>query len=297
VARPALTAGAFVGPGAACYGPPVHRLLYLAYGREDIRTQALYAAMTALAHRGELALSVHVLTDDPGAFAPLAGRVALHAATPADVADWMGPERFALRAKPAALRDFVRRFGSDAVLLADADTFFVADVGRAFERIAPGAAVLWEREYPVRTSDTALMHRFRRHLRRARFRAAPIDLAVDMWNSGAVGLHPAQFALVDEWLAFVDEVYPATRRWILEQFAISWVLQKAGVALSPCEDLLHHYWFEKPAHLAAVRAALEHACAVPLDDALAAIRSRPIDLPRTRTYGKKANFFQRTFGW
>lgn len=275
----------------------MHRLLYLAYGREDIRTQALYAAMTALAHRGELPLAVHVLTDEPAAFAPVAGRVELHGATAAEVAGWIGPEGFALRAKPAVLGEFVRRFPSEPVLLADADTFFVAGVGRAFERIAPGAAVLWEREYPVSTSDTALMHRFRRHLRRARFRGAPVDLAVDMWNSGAVGLHPAQFALAGEWLAFVDEVYPATRRWILEQFAISWVLQKAGVAVSPCDDVLHHYWFEKPAHLAAVRAALERARALPLDHALAVIRANPIDLPRTRTYGKKANFFQRTFGW
>ncbi len=275
----------------------MNRLLYVAYGREDIRTQALYAAMTALAHAGALPLSVHVLTDEPAAFQTLAARVELHVASAADVAAWVGPERFALRAKPAALRAFLRRFGSDPVLLADADTFFVADVGRAFERIGPGAAVLWEREYPVQTSDTAVMHRFRRHLRRARFRGVPVDLGVDMWNSGAVGLHPAQFSLADEWLAFVDEVYPATRRWILEQFGISWVLQKAGVELSACDDVLHHYWFEKPAHFAAVRAALERARGVPLDDVLARIRATPIDLPRARTYGKKANFFQRTFGW
>lgn len=275
----------------------MHRLLYVAYGREDLRTQALYAAMTALAHARELPLAIHVVTDAPEAFAPVGERIELRAASPADVASWVGPERFPLRVKPAVLRELARRFPADPVLLADADTFFVGDVARVFERIRPGAAVLWEREYSVATSDMALMHRFRRRLRRARFRGAAVDVAVDMWNSGAVGLHPAQFALVDDWLAFVDEVYPPTRRWILEQFAISWVLQRSGVAISPCEDVLVHYWFDKPGHSTAVRAALERTLALPLPDALAAIRATPIDLPRTRTYGEKANFFQRVFGW
>lgn len=273
------------------------RLLYIAYGREDIRDQALYGAMTALAHAGGLPLAVHVFTDAPDAFALLAGRLEVHPATEADIAAWKGPGGFPLRAKPAVLAAFVRRFPSDPVLLADADTFFVGDVARVAERLRPGAAVLWEREYAIAASESALMHRFRRRLRGARFRGAPVDLAVDMWNSGAVGLHPAQFALVDDWLAFVDALYPATRRWILEQFAASWVLQKAGVALSPCDDVLVHYWFDKAGHGAAVRAALDRARALPLDDALAAIRASPIDLPRTRSYGRKANFFQRVFGW
>ncbi len=275
----------------------MHRLLYVAYGRDDVRTQALYAAMTALAHAGDLPLAVHVVTDAPEAFAPLGGRVELVPATAADVARWLGPDRFNLRVKPAVVRELVRRYPSDPLLLADADTFFVGAVGRAFERVRPGAAVLWEREYPVATSELAVMYRFRRKLRRARVRGAPIELAVDMWNSGAVGLHPAQFALVDDWLAFVDEVYPPTRRWILEQFAISWVLQRAGVAISPCDDVLVHYWFDKPGHAAAVSAALERSRGMPLDEALAQLRARAIDLPRAHAYGEKANFFQRVFGW
>jgi len=275
----------------------MHRLLYVAYGRHDVRTQALYAAMSALAHAGDLPLAIHVVTDAPEAFAPLGRRVELVPASASDVARWLGPERFSLRVKPAVFREVARRYPSDPLLLADADTFFVAPVARAFERIRPGAAVLWEREYAVATSEMAVMYRFRRKLRRARFRGAPIDLGVDMWNSGAVGLDPAQFALAEDWLAFVDQVYPPTRRWILEQFAISWVLQRGGVALSACEDVLVHYWFDKPGHSAAVTAALERARGAPLDEALAAIRAGPIELPRARSYGKKANFFQRVFGW
>ena len=75
------------------------------------------------------------------------------------------------------------------------------------------------------------------------------------------------------------------------------MLQRASVAISPCEDVLVHYWFDKPGHSAAVSAALERARAVPLEIALGAIRAHPIDLPRVRGYGEKANFFQRVFGW
>jgi hypothetical protein len=275
----------------------MHRLFYIAYGRDDVRTQALYSAMTALAHAGDLPLSVHVVTDAPEAFAPLAGRVEVHPATAADIAGWIGPERFHFRAKAAVFGELARRFPSDPLLYLDADSFFVGEVARAFARLGPGAALLWEREYPVATSDTGLMYRFRRKVRRARFRGAPIDLRVDMWNAGAVGLHPAQFPLLADWLAFVDEVYPVTRRWVLEQFAISWTLQRAGVAVSACDDVVVHYWFDKANHSAAVEAALARARALPLEAALAAIRAHPIELPRARSYGTKANFFQRVFGW
>ncbi len=273
------------------------RLLYVAHTSPAIREQALYSALSALAHAEGAPPAIHVYTDAPEAFAPLEGRAEVRAMGVETFRSWALPAGYNHRAKPAAIRDLARRHPGDRVLFADADTFFTGPVQALFSRIEPGVALMHEREYNVGTSDLAVMHRFRRHMRRATFRGAPVPTALDMWNSGAVGLHPAQFALVDDWLAFVDEVYPPTRRWILEQFAISWTLQRAGVGLSSCEDVLVHYWFDKPGHSAAVAAALARARALPLDAALADLRARPIDLPRAHVYGEKANFFQRVFGW
>jgi hypothetical protein len=144
------------------------------------------------------------------------------------------------------------------------------------------------------------MHRFRRRLRKATFRGAPVALDLDMWNSGAVGLHPALFPLVDDWLAYLDEVFPQVKRWVLEQYALVSVLAARGVAIREAGDVLVHYWFDKEAYSAAVDAALERTARASLDEALAYVRENPIARPRrapAAAYGKPANFFQRTFGW
>lgn len=274
------------------------RLLYLAHTSQAVREQALYSALSALAHRGELPLALHVFTDAPDAFARLEDRVELRVVAAEELEAWAHPAGYHHRAKPAAIRELARRYPHDPLLFADADTVFTGPVGAVFERLGPSSAVMHEREYNVATSDLAVMHRFRRHLSRATFRGAPVELHWDMWNSGAVGLHPAHFPVIDDWLAYLDEVFPQVRRWVLEQYALASLLQRRGVALAEAADVLVHYWFDKDAYAAAIRSALARTAGRPLEAALAAIRASPIARPRrTTSYGKPANFFQRVFGW
>mgnify|MGYP001468009527 CR=1 FL=1 len=275
-----------------------NRLLYVAHTSEAVREQALFSAISALAHRGDAPVAIHVYTDAPEAFARLEGRAELRRVGPDDLAAWRGRLAFNHRAKPAAMLDLAARHPGDKLLFADADTAFVGPVGALFDRIRPGAAVLHEREYHVATSDLAVMHRFRRKLRRATFHGAPVEIGWEMWNSGAVGVDPADANLLAEWLAFVDEVYPKTRKWLVEQYGISAVLQRRGAVLSEAIDVLVHYWFDKDGWVPAVRGALEETRGLPLDETLAWVRARPIDRARrTTSYGEDATFFQRLFGW
>lgn len=276
------------------------RILYLAHTAPAIREQALYSALSALAHADGAPLVIHVYTDAPEAFARLEGRVELTTFPRATFEAWALPAGYNHRAKPAAIRDLASRHPSDRILFADADTVFIGPVPALMDRIGPASAVMHEREYNVATAETAVMFRFRRHMRRATFRGAPVGLGWDMWNSGVVGLHPAHFPLVDDWLAYLDDVFPQVKRWVLEQYGLATVLQERGIAIREAIDLLVHYWFDKGAYSAAVRAALERTRAWPLDEALANVRANPIPLPRrppAAAYGKPANFFQRTFGW
>jgi hypothetical protein len=275
-----------------------NRLLYVAHTSDAVREQALFSALSALAHRGEAPLAIHVDTDAPEAFARLEGRAELRPVGPGELAAWRGPRGFNLRAKPAAMVELAARHPGDKLLFVDADTVFTRPVDVLFDRIAPGAAVLHEREYHVATSELAVMHRFRRKLRRATFHGAPIEIGWEMWNSGAVGLDPSHAPLAAEWLAFVDEVYPATRKWLTEQYGISMVLQRRGLALSEANDVLVHYWFDKEGYLAAIRPVLEATRGLPLDETLAHVRAHPIARARrAASYGKDATFFQRLFGW
>jgi hypothetical protein len=276
------------------------RLLYMAHTSPAVRRQALYSALSALAHAGGAPPAVHVYTDAPEAFSRLGDRALVTELPRETFAGWALPAGYHHRAKPAAIRHLAERHPGDRILFADADTVFAGPARALFERIEPGAAVMHQREYNVAASDLAVMHRFRRRLRKATFRGAPVALDLDMWNSGAVGLHPALFPLVDDWLAYLDEVFPQVKRWVLEQYALVSVLAARGVAIREAGDVLVHYWFDKEAYSAAVDAALERTARASLDEALAYVRENPIARPRrapAAAYGKPANFFQRTFGW
>lgn len=267
-------------------------LVYLATGREEFTAQALYSAWSALAWKGALPLAIHVYTDRPELFDGLDPAVEPVPLDRGRARDWRGPWNFLYRMKAKVVEDVARRFPDDPLLFVDADTFWIGEVGQAFARIDERSAVMHRREYHVATHDTPQMRRFRQRITRARFRGEPIDLQVWMWNSGALGLHPAHFPLVGEWIEFMDEVHPKNRKPYLEQFSIGWLLQRQVASISASSDLLFHYCDDKDRHMEAIPGALERLRRLPHEEALAWLRERPIRIegpPRRR----RLTFVQR----
>jgi hypothetical protein len=254
-------------------------LAYLASGPEEIRLQASYAALSALAWRGGCDLELHVYTDHAPGFDALAGldRVEIVEVGPERERAWRGPEDLVFRMKPCIALDLARRFPADRVGLVDADTFFVAGVEGLAARIAPGRAVMHVREYHVATHAGDQMRKFRRHVAPLRFRGRPVDLDAFMWNSGVMALHPAQFPLLAEWLAFVDAIYPQYRKAFVEQYGIGLLLQKAAEVV-PCDDVVFHYWFQKDEYVAAIREELAALLPLPAAERDARLRARRIAL-------------------
>jgi len=256
-------------------------LVTQAYGSCDVRNEALYAAWSALAFADGLPLSVHVYTDDAASFAPLEGRIAVRVLSPDEIRAWRGPHAFVHRLKAEMIREMAGRFPNEPLLYIDADAFFTGLVARVFERIGPGRSVLHEREYSVATHASSQMKKFRRHMGGLTFRGQPIDLSRNMWNAGAVGIDPAQFGVLDEWIEFIDEIYPRYPRFLIEQFGISLILQREA-AVAPADDLVFHYWFQKDEHLAAIRRELDLLRARPFAESLTHLRANRLRLPLRR---------------
>ena len=252
------------------------RIAYLATGRQDIWDQALYAAYSALAWRGDAAAEVHLYSDRPEVFAPLAGRVHVELLPPERAREWVAPWGLVFRLKPKAIEDLLSRFPEDKVLLLDSDTFFTGPVRTALDRIGERRAVMHLREYEPLTRDSLEMKIFRRRMRRARFRGAPITLEPWMWNAGAVGLDPTHAAIVQDWMAFIDETYPANPKGSVEQYGISWLLQRSDSQLAAIDDVVVHYYPDKERYLAAIREELAVLRALPIEAALDRVRSAPV---------------------
>jgi hypothetical protein len=256
-----------------------HRVVIQGYGLEECRVQALYAAWSVLAHRGATPLSVHVYTDEPEYFSPLVGAgLEVRLLTADEIRLWRGPCAFVHRLKAEMIREMVRAFPDDKLLYLDADVFAVSSMEQVFERIGPEAAVMHEREYNVATRNTDQIRRFRRHIRKHAFRGSPVDLTRDMWNAGAIGLHPSSFSVIDTWIDFIDELYPRYSRGLVEQYGISLLLQQAG-SVQPCSDVVFHYWFQKDGYAEVLRREFDVLRSRPYEDAADHLRANRITLP------------------
>jgi hypothetical protein len=249
-----------------------------AYGREDIKEQALYAVWSALAWSDGLPIEVHAYTDDATWLAPLRDRVRTRVLTPAEIRAWRGPHDFVHRLKAEMIRDQVRRFPGGKLLYVDADVAFRGALRPIFERLAPGAAVLHVKEYDIPSHPGKQMRRFRRRMKKVRVRGTPPDVGHAMWNAGVIGLDASQFPLIEAWLALIDEVYPQWPYWIHEQWAISHLLERSG-NVSAADDVVLHYWVQKDEAVAAIRTELELLRRRPLPEALEHLRAHPLVLP------------------
>lgn len=254
-------------------------LVTQAYGSCDVRTQALYAAWSALTFAERLPGCVlHVYTDDAASFAPLEGRIAVRVVSLDEIRAWRGPHDFVHRLKAEVIREMASRFPGEPLLYFDADVFFTGPIAAAFDRIGPGRSVMHEREYSVATHSSPQMRKFRRRMGGLTFRGRPIDLSRDMWNAGALGIDPAQFVILDEWIEFIDEVYPHYKRSLVEQYAISVLLQREAT-VAPADDLVFHYWFQKDDYVAAIERELDVLRTRPFAESLAHLRANRIRLP------------------
>jgi hypothetical protein len=72
-----------------------------------------------------------------------------------------------------------------------------------------------------------------------------------MYNSGVIGLAPADFHLLREALQWTDNALPFGQPHTLEQLALSLSLGK-DTDVRTVDDTVHHYWNQRPQYNAAI---------------------------------------------
>lgn len=264
-------------------------LVYVAYGHREVLTQAHYAVLSALAFRAESDVAVHLFTDAPEFFAGLRGAIDLHSITAADVRAFRGSGDYPFRVKIAILAQMAQQHADHALVFADADTFFFAGLDRLLTRITPASAVLHRPEYEVATFPTRQVRKFRSRMRR--FAPGMVELTGVMWNSGVVGVSPAHLGTFADMLRVIDTVSPHYKKALVEQYAVSYFLQRAAT-IQACDDVIFHYWYQKLDYQREIESRLARWKHMPLEAALDELRQRRIVLaPPPR----KVRWWERLF--
>jgi hypothetical protein len=111
-----------------------------------------------------------------------------------------------------------------------------------------------------------------------------------MWNSGVIGLNASQTPLLREMLAGIDRVSPHFRKGLVEQFFVSYHLQRNSDIVA-CDRQIVHYWAQKNEYEAAIRKRIDRWHSLTLELACEELRTEPLLLPPPQP--KKKNLLRR----
>jgi hypothetical protein len=231
----------------------MNTLLYLCYGAPRNFSEARYSILSLLRTVGAKAaeFQIVVYTDDPGAFADLG--IETVEIDEALLLSWLDGKDYIHRRKTMTVIDALSRFGG-AVAFVDCDTYYLKPVDELFSRIGPGRACLHLVEGRLQETKSKVDQSVSKLIRDQTFygldgKALTISEDARMWNSGVIGIHYTDAALMNEALYLTDQMWcklepyaPGKKAHHLEQFATGYFLER--LHLVECDDVVYHYWPE-----------------------------------------------------
>ena len=253
------------------------QLVYLVFGADTYHQEAVFSIASALAQTEagtERPFDIQVFSDNPEPYRHLPVRI-----RPIDAQmrhEWSGPHNYHFRCKPVVARIVLEE--AEKAILIDTDTFFRASPMALFERVRPDSLLCnaLKLRY-VDYKDTVLYTALAKVLAER----GMADDAMNLVNSGVIGLTRNNSSTLDTAIALMDEFFPVTPGAItLEEFCLG-VAAYRSLELEQCPDLIHHYWSRKQLFRAKVRAWLHKHGQDPVSAAaLADTRNVSPNLPR-----------------
>ncbi|MEI7972807.1 MAG: hypothetical protein WCH11_00400 [Bdellovibrio sp.] len=222
-------------------------IVYQCYGREDIYEQVFFSVLSLLKVSDWPSEKIVLYTDRPDKIASFfQNRIRSVSLEPRRIEEWAGPLRFVHRVKLEVLRHAARDLQSNLVYL-DGDTVFLSDPSLLFGRISPKTSLMHTPETTLKAGRDPLTKKIFKYIRKNPT-SEKIEGSTMMWNAGVIGLHPENFNLLEKCLHLSDELYSGYQKHIMEQLAVSHILQSATF-IEGAQHLVQHYWDTKPEHL------------------------------------------------
>ncbi len=226
-------------------GDPPYVLAFNCWGKPIFAQEVAFCVRSALYWLGDRAGEVRIVvyTDDAAPLARLPVEPIVISSE--QLAAWRGPADYFARTKILILADLLQRFGKPTLLI-DSDTYFIKSPLALFGRLRPGATLMHVWESVLRYSPDPDYSSIAAKLNAAPFkdRAGQLDpVSADMpsWNSGVLGIHPADAPLLADVLHTCDEMLRITGVRTAEQLAFAHVFARR-TKLRPAWDAVYHYF-------------------------------------------------------
>lgn len=239
-------------------------LIYQAYGKKSNLDQTLYSVLSAIPfiEKEQLKIEIVLYTDQKPFFEKyLNGLRYVHFEPLTDdiKQNWLGKIKFIHRLKIEMLKDAAQKYQGN-ILYLDGDTYFTKSPQIIADRIQPTLSVMHICEDQLKPAQGLLTRKLFRFLK-----STPIYVEGElqkfktdcrMWNAGVIGVNSQMTWVFDKILKLTDELYTKYPKHIMEQFAVSYYLQKNSQVVG-CDDVLEHYWMQKEEYPALISAYLD----------------------------------------
>jgi hypothetical protein len=235
----------------------IKNLVYLSYGGESEYRRAIFNILSFQAWCPDITNSIRIIiyTDDPDFFENhlLNFEIELYFLSEKLLDEMSGQENFIHRRKVWAIALTFQNYPEQDLVFIDSDTFFVANADMLFCRQNANESFMHVREYELRDGldifssfnqghfPKALIERIKDkdfNIGNKIMRFTPEDYS---WNSGVLGLSSHFARLMPDILQLTDEFYSASKWFLSEQLAFSFVLARLTI-IQPTDDLVCHYW-------------------------------------------------------
>ncbi len=233
-------------------GEAKNYIVFLCYGYERVFYECAYSLLSLSRVYAPDQLSnteVWIYTDKPewfDRFHDCALDLNFRKLGDATLAAWRGKTGFVHRVKIEVLKDLTSKKAGN-ILYVDTDSVFTHNIDKILQDIGAGRLYMHTMEGVVNKEGTPLLKKLNRYLQKDKKQTAGKTLqAMSMWNAGVIGFNTDHKNLLDEALAFTDDMYPEFPKHIVEQFAFSVCFQRAG-EIKAVAPYVFHYWKLKEA--------------------------------------------------
>lgn len=217
----------------------MNRLAYLLYGNGPAyHLELTYSVASALHHSraaGGEPFEIVLICDEASVRPDLPIRQEVISA--ATLSEWTRGGKYNHEAKLHAMK-LALSMGGERTVLIDTDTYLAASTQRLFDPIAPGRSLMQADEGLVRLNDAWLDHIAALGDSVGGY---PIEPETRMSNSGVIGLHRDDAALVDAARQLMHDIDARVNVFNAEQFAVTLALRRK-TTLQHCGPEVGHYW-------------------------------------------------------
>ncbi|RPD49907.1 hypothetical protein DNI29_03690 [Hymenobacter sediminis] len=234
-------------------------LIYLAYGSEAIRSEALYSVLSYYEQVGIPPVDTGILiyTDDAEAFQKVLGNrtsISYPLIAPEQWQIWRGAADKVYLLKIGVLEHAAEHCPGNLLFL-DTDTIWRRNPTPLFAAIAGGQFYMHQNEGRLISGNT-LSRKVYRHLKAHQWQVGGKTFRVtpqtELFNSGVIGLRSDKAYLLQEVMALAEQLYATYNKHMMEQLAFSLRFAAEG-SINDVPEYLWHYWNLKEARPALVQ--------------------------------------------